>query len=68
MSERPNILLLLADSFQQHVLGCSGGRAPTPHVDRSPGRDPVHPSFCAAPMCAPARSVIDTELSRTRTG
>jgi arylsulfatase A-like enzyme len=63
MPERPNILLILADSAQQHVYGCYGGGARTPHADRlaSEGMRFTR-AYTAAPICHPARSVIDTGL------
>jgi arylsulfatase A-like enzyme len=63
MPERPNILLILADSAQQHVYGCCGGPARTPHADRLAVEGVrFRRAYCAAPICHPARSVIDTGL------
>lgn len=63
MDSRPNILLILVDSAQQHVYGCYGGRAHTPHADRLAAEGVRFTrAYTAAPICHPARSVIDTGL------
>jgi arylsulfatase A-like enzyme len=63
MDPRPNILLILADSAQQHVYGCYGGGAHTPHADRLAAEGVRFTrAYTAAPICHPARSVIDTGL------
>jgi arylsulfatase A-like enzyme len=60
---QPNILMILSDSAQQHLYGCYGGSAQTPHADRlaAEGVRFTH-AYTAAPICHPARSVIDTGL------
>jgi arylsulfatase A-like enzyme len=63
MNHRPNILLILADSAQPHVYGCYGGMARTPRADRLAAEGMrFERAYTTAPICHPARSVIDTGL------
>lgn len=63
MSQPPNLLLILLDSAQAHIYGHAGGPARTPHADRLAARGVRFPrAYCAAPICHPARSLVDTGL------
>src|SRR3569833_3081726 len=33
MAQRPNVIVLMADTVRHDLLGCYGGRARTPHLD-----------------------------------
>ncbi len=67
---RPNILLIIADSAQQTAYGCYGH----PHV-RTPVIDSLASdgvrftnAFTTAPVCHPSRSSIDTGLFPHKSG
>jgi choline-sulfatase len=57
MTDRPNILILMADQLTAGVLSAYGGRvARTPHIDRLADGGVVFDSFyCNSPLCAPSR-------------
>ena len=56
MTERPNILILMADQLTAGVLSAYGGRAKTPHIDALARGGVVFESFyCNSPLCAPSR-------------
>ncbi len=61
--ERPNILLILADSMQAQVMGAYGGACRTPHADRLANEGVCFShAFTTAPICHPARASIATGL------
>ena len=64
----PNVLLILADDLGNRSLGCFGGLAPTPHLDRLAREGMVFTNAHAAPMCAPTRDEMLTGISRARMG
>lgn len=66
---RPNLLFIIADDCTYRDLGCYGGQAATPNIDRlaSEGMRFTQ-SFQAAPMCSPTRHCIYTGLYPVRTG
>ena len=57
MSERPNLLLLMADQLTARALRAYGGTvARTPNIDSLAARGVVFESFyCNSPLCAPSR-------------
>src|SRR5579871_6638035 len=57
MSDRPNILVLMADQLTARALSAYGGSvARTPHIDALAARGVVFESFyCNSPLCAPSR-------------
>lgn len=62
-SERPNILLILADTARQDVYGAYGGPCRTPHLDRLASEGVrFERAFCVSPICHPARASIATGL------
>ncbi|MDD7202517.1 MAG: sulfatase-like hydrolase/transferase [Sphaerochaetaceae bacterium] len=70
MSERPNILFLLADDYGAWALGCAGNaEVKTPHLDRI-AREGVRMTncFCASPVCSPARASILTGKNPSQHG
>jgi len=62
MSYRPNILLILSDQHNPHVLGCAGDRTVrTPNLDRLAARGVRFSSaYCGSPLCGPSRMTFLT--------
>ncbi len=60
-SQRPNIVIVLADDFGWGDLSCYGGPIQTPHLDRM-AREGVRFTqfYVAAPICSPSRCGIIT--------
>ena len=55
-TERPNILFIMADQFRGDVMGCVGGPARTPNLDRLAQEGVCFTNCCTvAPLCVPAR-------------
>ena len=57
MSDRPNLLILMADQLTARALRAYGGPvARTPHIDALAAEGVVFESFyCNSPLCAPSR-------------
>jgi choline-sulfatase len=57
MTDRPNLLVLMADQLTAAALAAYGGSiARTPHIDALAGAGVVFESFyCNSPLCAPSR-------------
>lgn len=68
-SERPNVVVILADDLGYGELGCYGGDLPTPHLD-SLARDGVRftSGYVTAPFCAASRAALLTGRYQTRFG
>ncbi|MCH8922439.1 MAG: sulfatase-like hydrolase/transferase [Planctomycetes bacterium] len=66
---RPNFGFIIADDCTYHDLGCYGGQAHTPNIDRLAGEGMrfTH-CFQAAPMCSPTRHNIYTGLYPVKSG
>ena len=66
---KPNFLFLIADDCTFRDLGCYGGQAHTPNIDRlaAEGMRFTH-CFQAAPMCSPTRHNIYTGLYPVKSG
>ncbi len=66
---QPNIILVNADDLTHRDLGCYGGQAHTPNIDRlaTEGMRFTH-CFQAAPMCSPTRHNIYTGLYPVKSG
>ncbi len=66
---RPNLVFIIADDCTFRDLGCYGGQAQTPNIDRlaSEGMQ-FQRCFQAAPMCSPTRHNIYTGLYPVRSG
>ncbi|MCD6359516.1 MAG: sulfatase-like hydrolase/transferase [Armatimonadetes bacterium] len=62
MSDRPNILLMVSDQHNPHLLGC--GPDPyirTPNLDALASRGVMFDNaYCAAPLCVPSRMTMLT--------
>ena len=68
-SDRPNLVLIIADDLTFRDVGCYGGQAHTPHIDRlaTEGKRFTR-CFQAAPMCSPTRHNIYTGLYPVKSG
>ncbi len=69
LSERPNILWIIADDLSPE-LGCYGYEGvQTPHLDRLAGEGARYTSaFATAPVCSTSRSALITGVHQTTTG
>lgn len=68
-ADRPNILWISAEDLSAGTLGCYGGAAHTPRLDRLAAAGLRYDAaFSAAPVCAPSRSAIITGLMPTTLG
>ena len=66
---RPNLLFIMADDCTFRDIGCYGGQAHTPHIDRLATQGMrLTRCFQAAPMCSPTRHNIYTGLYPVRSG
>jgi choline-sulfatase len=61
---QPNILLIMSDQHHPRLLGCAGDPiVQTPHLDALAARGTLFAnSYCASPICVPARASIATGL------
>ena len=68
-SEKPNILFIMADDCTFRDIGCYGGQAKTPNIDKlaTQGMQFSH-CFQAAPMCSPTRHNLYTGLYPVKSG
>ena len=66
---RPNFVFIIADDCTYRDIGCYGGQAHTPRIDRlaQQGMRFTH-CFQAAPMCSPTRHNIYTGLYPVKSG
>ena len=67
--EKPNFVFVIADDCTYRDIGCYGGQAHTPNIDRlaTQGMRFTH-CFQAAPMCSPTRHNIYTGLYPVKSG
>ena len=59
-SERPNIVLLLADDWGFSDVGAYGGEMATPNLDMLAARGMRFSNFHVSASCAPTRSMLMT--------
>ena len=66
---RPNVLLIIADDFTFSDVGCYGGQAYTPTIDRL-AQEGLKFTRCfqAAPICSPTRHALYTGIYSVKTG
>jgi len=66
---KPNFLFVIADDCTFRDIGCYGGQAHTPHIDKLAGEGMrfTH-CFQSAPMCSPTRHNIYTGLYPVKSG
>ncbi|MHB1001772.1 MAG: sulfatase-like hydrolase/transferase [Armatimonadota bacterium] len=57
MAERPNILVIMSDQHNPHILGCEGDKVvKTPSMDRLAQNGILFENcYCPAPLCVPSR-------------
>lgn len=67
--ERPNLVFIIADDCTFRDIGCYGGQAHTPNIDRLADEGMKFTRcFQAAPMCSPTRHNIYTGLYPVKSG
>jgi arylsulfatase A-like enzyme len=67
-TQRPNILLIVADDLGWSDLGCYGGEIQTPNLDRLAQGGVRFTQFYTTARCCPARASIMTGLHPHQTG
>ncbi|MCB1229412.1 MAG: sulfatase [Verrucomicrobiae bacterium] len=66
---KPNFVFIIADDLTHRELGCYGGQAKTPNIDRFAAEGMRFTRcFQAAPMCSPTRHNIYTGLYPVKSG
>ena len=66
---QPNIVFIIADDCTFRDIGCYGGQAKTPHIDKLATQGMRFTRcFQAAPMCSPTRHNIYTGLYPVKSG
>ena len=66
---KPNMVFIIADDLTFRDIGCYGGQAKTPHIDRLAAQGmKFERCFQAAPMCSPTRHNIYTGLYPVKSG
>ena len=68
LSERPNIILIVADDLGYSDLGSFGGEINTPNLDALAREGVALRRFHAAPNCGPSRASILTGVNSHRAG
>lgn len=68
-TDRPNLVFIIADDCTYRDVGCYGGQAHTPNLDRL-ATEGIRMTSCfqAAPMCSPTRHNIYTGLYPVSSG
>lgn len=68
-AERPNLVFIIADDMTFRDIGCYGGQAYTPNIDRLATEGmKFERCFQAAPMCSPTRHNLYTGLYPVKSG
>ena len=67
-SQRPNILLIVADDLGYSDLGAYGGEISTPNLDSLAREGIMFSQFYTSPMCSPTRAMLLTAMDSHRTG
>lgn len=67
-SERPNILLVVADDLGYSDLGAFGSEISTPNLDNLAKQGVIMTQFHAAPNCGPSRAAMLTGVDYHRAG
>jgi choline-sulfatase len=64
MARRPNLLVIMSDQHNPHVMGCSGdGLVRTPNLDRlAEGGVRFEHAYCGSPLCVPSRMTFLASL------
>lgn len=68
-NDQPNLVFIIADDCTFRDIGCYGGQAHTPNIDKLAGQGmKFERCFQAAPMCSPTRHNIYTGLYPVKSG
>ena len=67
-TDRPNIILIMADDMGFSDIGCYGGEIDTPNLDRLAGRGLRFTQFYNTGRCCPTRALLMTGLWAHQTG
>lgn len=67
-TQRPNILIILADDLGHGDLSCMGGKTPTPNIDKIFAEGTQLDNFMTCPVSSPTRAGLLTGLHPIRTG
>jgi arylsulfatase A-like enzyme len=67
-TERPNIVVILADDLGWSDIGCYGSEIPTPHLDRLASAGLRFTQFYNTPRCSPTRAALLTGLYSQQAG
>lgn len=62
MSERPNVLLILADDMGFSDIGCYGSEIETPHLNRLAGEGLRFSQMYNVARCCPSRACLLTGI------
>jgi arylsulfatase len=57
-TERPNIVLIVADDLGFSDLGCFGSEISTPNIDELAATGQIFTNFHTAPTCSPTRAML----------
>lgn len=68
MDRKPNILLILCDDMGYSDVGCYGGSAQTPNIDRLARQGTRYTNFYNCPRCAPSRACMLTGIHPHQAG
>ncbi len=68
VSDRPNIVLILADDMGYSDIGCFGGDIETPNLDKLADEGTMFTHFYNTARCCPSRASILTGLHPHQTG
>lgn len=67
-TERPNIIVIMADDMGYSDLGCYGSEIATPHIDRMASRGIRFTNFYNTSRCCPTRAALLTGLYQHQSG
>ncbi|MFT7288095.1 MAG: arylsulfatase A-like enzyme [Halieaceae bacterium] len=67
-TDRPNVVIILADDAALMDFGAYGGEALTPHIDKLAARGALFTQYRTSPLCAPTRAMLLTGVDNHRTG
>jgi arylsulfatase A-like enzyme len=67
-STRPNVLIILADDLGHGDLSYTGGKTPTPNIDKIFAQGIRFNNFMTCCVCSPTRAGLLTSLHPLRTG
>lgn len=67
-SDKPNVIVILADDLAYSDLGVYGGEIKTPNINALADRGLTFTYFHTTPMCSPSRAVLLTGQDQHQTG